>query len=109
MPFEVEVGVRAARLTPAAINVCQAPGVPPELPPQADPVPESSPADDTCTHWVAAEARLSKVTAPEANNVPINRVLPTTPRVVDGTFVPMPTRPVTPSTYSERILFPLDR
>ena len=85
MPAVVEVGVRAL-----VNSVSQAPGEPAAV--QAAPVTDSSPADEAWTHWVEAELRLSRVTAPEANRVPLRRVAPTTPRVVVGVMVPMPTR-----------------
>jgi hypothetical protein len=41
---------------------------------------------------VSQDTRLSRVTAPEANRVPMSRELPSTPRVVEGAAVPIPTR-----------------
>jgi CBS domain-containing protein len=93
MPAAVLVGVRV--LWPS-MAICQAPGAPPP-PAQAAPVPDNSPALLTCTHWVAADTRLSKVTAPEANRVPMSLELPTTPSVVEGEAVLMPTWPSAPS------------
>ena len=105
IPALVLVGVRVLASKP--VVMCQAPGEP--APVQADPVTDSKPAEEACTQEVAEEERLSKVTAPEANRVPINRVLPTTPRVVEGTLVPIPTFPETPCTNKLKILLPLVR
>src|SRR3989344_2417649 len=86
-------------------TACQAPAEPAAAQPK--PVTERSPAEEACTQDVAEEARLSSVTAPEANRLPLSWVLPATPRVDEGEAVPIPTSPSTPSTNRERIPFPL--
>ena len=87
IPAVVEVGVRVGCPEKA---ICQAPGEPAAV--QVAPVTESRPEEEAWTHWVEAEARLSKVIAPVAVKAPFNLVAPATPRVVVGRFVPIPTR-----------------
>ena len=86
IPAVVEVGVKV--LWPSKAT-CQEPGEPAEVHP--DPVTDKSPTDEACTQEVAAEVKLSRVTAPVANRVPFSLVAPTTPRVVVGRLVPTPT------------------
>src|SRR5262249_3962394 len=75
-------------------NFCHAPALKDvEEPPQPAPVPDKSPAELTWTHCVPPLVRLSRGTAPEANNVPFSLDAPTTPRVVEGEAVSIPTLP----------------
>ena len=58
------------------------------------PAPSSLPQERTPVELVSMvlqETRLSKVRAPVAVSAPVSLVLPTTPKVVVGTAVPMPT------------------
>ena len=87
IPAVLEVGVKV--LCPEKA-ICQAPGLPPAV--QPEPVVESRPAEEACTQEVAAELKLSKVTAPVIEAVPFSLVVPKTPRVVVGRLVPIPTR-----------------
>src|SRR3989344_605608 len=84
---------------------CQAPFTP--AAPQAEPVADKSPAEEACTQDVMEEARLSRVTAPEVNRVPLNLEAPSTAKEEDGALVPTPTLPEVPSTNKLRILLPV--
>ena len=84
IPAVVEVGVKAL-----VNRVSQAPDDPATV--HAAPVTESRPALEACTQDAAAEERLSKVIAPVAVSVPFNLEAPTTPKVVVGKDVPIPT------------------
>jgi len=82
IPALVFVGERVFRLT-----ACHAPFCPRVL---ASVPQDSRPVE--LVSMLSQDTRLSRVTAPEANRVPMSLELPTTPRVVDGTAVPIPTR-----------------
>ena len=90
MPAAVFVGERVAW---PSKTFCQEPFCPRGL---ASVPQDNSPVE--LESMVSQDTRLSRVTAPEANNVPLSLVLPTTPRVVDGTAVPRPTLPSPPLT-----------
>ena len=88
IPAEVLVGVRSV---PQAAT-CQAPFCPRVLlsvPQDKSPVELES--------ILSQEGRLSKVTAPEANRVPMSLEEPTTLKVEEGTAVLIPTWPSAPS------------
>src|SRR3989344_6833074 len=68
---------------------CQAPFCPATA--QAEPVPETSPLVSTFRHCVEPVMEL-RIRPPVIVTAPLNREFPTTPRVVDGTTVPIPTK-----------------
>ncbi len=88
IPAEVLVGVMVDN---PSVSFCQAPFCPRVL----ASVPQASSPEELVS-MVSQDTRLSSVTAPEANRVPTSLVLPTTPRDVVGTLVPIPTFPSPP-------------
>src|SRR3989338_7483407 len=79
---------------------CQAPGEPPPAP-QALPVPLTNPLVSTFRHWVLPRMEL-RVKSPVIVAVPFKRVVPSTPKVVEGAAVPMPT--LDSLTFTTRVL-----
>src|SRR3989338_5456580 len=76
---------------------CQAPGEPEE--PQAAPAPLTNPFVSAVKHWVEPVMVLM-VRAPATVTAPFRRVVPRTPKVVDGT-APTPTWVL--STFTTRV------
>ena len=87
MPAEVLVGARVL-----VNRVWKAPGSPEPEPPQAEPVPETSPVESTWRQLLAVPVMELMVKESVIVTAPLNLEAPRTPKVVVGEAVPMPTR-----------------
>src|SRR3989344_6814549 len=86
MPALVLVGDNAA---PPKMD-CHAPFCPEAA--HATLVPETNPLVSACRQLLAVPVMVLRVRAPATVTAPLRRVVPSTPSVVEGEAVPIPTR-----------------